>query len=619
MRLNKQSELPSSNYAKSSFIDTSPDADNLCLTPEFKSAAINLIHSIQSQELRLFLSQKIGLYFEEYVGANCDYLALFEKSRNSRLGAFYTPQHLVDQIISKIEIIPGQKYLEPGVGTGNFILSLVKNILKSYPSVKLSDLLNSIYGFDLDWEALELCKIRLLLELEKHFDINISTCLNLNLQLSDFTVKTPKQLSLFQDLNVMKQDSEKVRDIKSNLKFDYIFGNPPFVTFYGRRSKKLPESHRQYYLTNYDFIPESVKNGKLNLYMFFIENGLNLLKEGGHLIYLLDNSIYESSSYHLRKWLIENFQIESIIIGLAGFDRVVSGQTIWHITKTNPQKYVYFYDVFAGLSHEVNQKNWLDNPECKIDLSPSSSILDKFNSYKQLIDYFPGKSIRTCCMLLDLTEKFLTDKEEYEKDTSGLIMPYLEGSKSLSSPDEPFKFSNYIKYNYDLQLRLSDEIKIKLEKEGIKNKKRIGLGKLEIYQSPKIFIRQSSERLIAKFTNERFMANNSLYLLTPIYSNFSKKDWEKVLIYTERLLCSKLYLYLAYKLKVIRRNIKQQPQIKVSDLRRLPFWIDERSKFFSIVANMEPINRDEIDRIIYNKYNLSDEEINEIEYFSHTL
>ena len=222
-------------------------------------------------------------------------------------------------------------------------------------------------------------------------------------------------------------------------------------------------------------------------------------------------------------------------------------------------------------------------------------------------------------MLLDLTEKFLADKEAYELDKTGLIMPYLEGSKSLSSPDEPFRFSHYIKYDRHLQLRLSDEIRIKLEKEGIKNKKRLGLGVLEIYRSPKIFIRQSSNRLIAKFTAEKFMANNSLYVLTPIYSNFKKENWQRILIYTERLLNSKLYLYLAYKMKVIRNNTKQQPQIKVSDLKRLPFLLDETGNFFDEIVNLFPLNRNKIDLIVYDLFKLNSQEISEIEYFLRSL
>ncbi len=586
---------------------------------EFKKAASCLVSQLQTRVLKDFFIEKLALELELDSRYNFDFLTEFEKSRADRLGAFYTSESCVQKILSQIEIKPGSKYLEPGVGTGNFILALSDRLLANFSSLSLDELLNSVYGFELDPESLEICKIRFLLKLEHFFRINISTYEKLNLYLTDFTVKAPTGLDFMKEFNPVYRDSDRLIEIKRHLKFDYVFGNPPFVTFYGRRSKKLPESQRNYYLNNYEFLPGSVKNGKLNLYMFFIEHGLNLLKKEGHLIYLLDNSIYETSAYHLRKWVIENFQITSIDMGLADFKSVASGQTIWHITKKAPQYPVFIRDISQEKFQHIHQSKWLETRECKIDFNYRTTVLDKLKDYPKLSDCFPQKSLRTCCMLLDLTEQFLVDIEEYKNDKTGLIMPYLEGSKSLSSPDEPFRFTRYIKYDRELQLRLSEEIRIKLEKEGIKNKKRLGLGVLEIYQSPKIFIRQSSNRLVAKFTAENFMANNSLYVLTPIYSNFNQEHWQRVLIYTERLLNSKLYLYLAYQMKVIRRNTKQQPQIKVSDFRRLPFLLEESSNYFDKVINLSPLDRNKIDFIIYDIFELTSQEINEIECFLRSL
>ena len=586
---------------------------------EFKKAAFYLISQLKTPLLRDFLIDKLALHLELNPPSNCDLLTQFEKSRPTRLGAFYTSDSSVERILSQIEIKAGSKYLDPAVGTGNFILALSDRMLADFSDLSLDDLLNSVYGFELDPESLEICKIRFLLKLEHFFPVYTSTYQKLNLYLTDFTVKAPTGLYFFKDFNPVYRDSDRPIEIKRNLKFDYVFGNPPFVTFYGRRSKKLPESHRNYYLNNYEFLPAYVKNGKLNLYMFFIEHGLNLLKLEGHLIYLLDNSIYETSAYHLRKWIIEKFQITSIDMGLADFESVASGQTIWHIRKKTPQTPVFVRNLDRGEFQQIFQSQWLESRECQIDFNSQSSIIEKLKNYPELSDYFPKKSLRTCCMLLDLTQKFLAERDAYEKDKTGLIMPYLEGSKSLSNPDEPLRFSHYIKYDRELQLRLSDEIRIQLEKEGIKNKKRLGLGVLEIYQSPKIFIRQSSNRLIAKFTAEEFMANNSLYVLTPIYSNFIKEHWHQVLIYTERLLNSKLYLYLAYQLKVIRINTKQQPQIKVSDLKRLPFLLDENSIFFNEIVNLFPIDRNKIDLIIYDIFKLNSQEVSEVEYFLRCL
>lgn len=586
---------------------------------EFKKAASCLVSQLKTRVLKDFLIEKLALEFELDSRCNFDLLREFEKSRPSRFGAFYTSESSLERIISRIEIKPGSKYLDPGVGTGNFILGLSDRLLANFSCLSLDELLNSVYGFELEPESLEICKIRFLLKLEHFFSLDISTYEKLNLYLTDFTVKAPTGLDFMKQFNPVYRDSDRLIEIKRNLKFDCVFGNPPFVTFYGRRSKKLPESQRNYYLNNYEFIPCHVKNGKLNLYMFFIEHGLNLLKEEGHLIYLLDNSIYETSAYNLRKWVLEHFQITSIDMGLADFENVASGQTIWHLTKRTPLTPVFLRDISQNKFQKINQSKWLEGRECQIKFNCQTTVLDKFQNYPKLSDYFPKKSLRTCCMLLDLTEKFLTDREEYERDKTGLIMPYLEGSKSLSSADKPFRFTRYIKYDRELQLRLSEEIRIKLEKEGIKNKKRLGLGVLEIYESPKIFLRQSSHRLVAKFTAEKFMANNSLYVLTPIYSNFKKENWQRVLIYTERLLNSKLYLYLAYQMKVIRRNVKQQPQIKVSDLKRLPFLLEERSSFFEKIINSSPLDKNKIDLIVYDMFELTSPEINQIEYFLRSL
>ncbi|MGB3510267.1 MAG: hypothetical protein WBA93_13735 [Microcoleaceae cyanobacterium] len=112
------------------------------------------------------------------------------------------------------------------------------------------------------------------------------------------------------------------------------------------------------------------------------------------------------------------------------------------------------------------------------------------------------------------------------------------------------------------------------------------------------------------------MANNSRYILTPIYSNFRKEEWENILIYTERLLNSKLYLYLAYQMNVIRKNLKQQPQIKVSDLRIFLFWLDEKNLFFEQVMSINPIDRNKIDYMIYEHLQFTNLEISEIESFS---
>lgn len=72
-------------------------------------------------------------------------------------------------------------------------------------------------------------------------------------------------------------------------------------------------------------------------------------------------------------------------------------------------------------------------------------------------------------------------------------------------------------------------------------------------------------------------------------------------------------------MKVIRINTKQQPQFKVSDLKRLPFCLDITSSFFDKIVNLSPMDRNQIDLIIYDIFQLNSQDIDEIEYFVSSL
>jgi len=116
-------------------------------------------------------------------------------------------------------------------------------------------------------------------------------------------------------------------------KFDYIIGNPPYITLYGRRDKKKSEEERAYYLKNYDQFPTTLKNGKINYIMLLIEHGINFLKTGGTLSFIIDVSFFETAYKYCRKYLLNNTRIRRLIFNIQGFDNVASGQIILTIDK----------------------------------------------------------------------------------------------------------------------------------------------------------------------------------------------------------------------------------------------------------------------------------------------
>ena len=153
--------------------------------------------------------------------------------------------------------------------------------------------------------------------------------------------------------------------------------------------------------------------------------------------------------------------------------------------------------------------------------------------------------------------------------------------------------------------------------QGIKNKKRIGLGEKEVYENPKLYIRQSAKEIIASLDLDRSAANNSLYAVS-----FRKNDIKSVKILKIILgqLNSKIITFLAQKKRIIRYSRGKQPQIKISDLLNIPIIADDEmtEKIFNYVNNYlstenHLIYVNKIDDCIYNYYGINIEEREYIE------
>jgi hypothetical protein len=121
---------------------------------EFKQTAFILIQQFKNQSLRYFLKEKFEISEKEFNCSNVKFkesIQEFIATRNKSFWVFYTPFNIADKIISKIKIDSNFSYLEPSVGTGNFIILLIEKIRQTIPNVSLDNLLESIYGFDIDY------------------------------------------------------------------------------------------------------------------------------------------------------------------------------------------------------------------------------------------------------------------------------------------------------------------------------------------------------------------------------------------------------------------------------------------------------------------------------------
>lgn len=535
-----------------------------------------------------------------------------------KFGVFFTNNiTTVDKILDIVdygaENILSKVFLEPACGNGIFIIRLLERICKNIKSKKiLSTFISSNIVFvDIDEAMIEKTKLNISNYFYSKF--NEPYIGSYNGFVFDFTQKVTcsERSSVLND--VQEQPISKFLD-----KIDYVIGNPPYVSLYGRRDKKKDEAQRVYYLSRYSQFPKSLKNGKINFVMLFIEQSINFLKEGGKLSFIIDVSFFETAYEHTRKYLLDNTRILRIVYNIKAFE-AASGQIILDIQKSKVKtNLVQVIDIENNKSIHVDQKNWYnphDQFKFRFNICPlSSAIIEKIQlkncpSLKRL---YPNKNLRTCVMLLNMESLFVFNEKKGNSEIS--IYPYYQGSKGLSGKYEKMKHTKFFYYNKKLQDKINDDLKAELTVKGIKNKKRLGLGETIVYDNPKVYIRQSAKEIIASYDEKPSAANNSLYVFT------LRNSMEESVVFLKflcGLLNSDIITFYSQKLNIIRFSKGKQPQIKTSDLYQIPIptEISLQLKISKLVDKIyadpesKEIIQNDINTVFYSYFDITAKEI----------
>lgn len=578
-------------------------------------------------------------FFEYSIFNEEDFLGKFYESylsleKRKELGSFYTRNHiLIDEMIDSCKYLESNikkvKILEPSCGSGMILINLIrklKNIPSLSPLEKLKIIVNNYYAIDIDEVSCLITEFNIINEiLDLIVDYikftNSKKLAKLKIYCNDFTkVPLNNKPILNEEEKKLVEENEIMLDLKTRNNFfeegfDIILGNPPFITMYGKRSINMTNVKRNFYNLYYDFLLDKRKNNKFNSSMLFIERALKILLPGQKLSFILDISFFETAFKDIRCYILKNCKILNIISEISSF-QVGSGQIILTLEKGYIKGNNSVWKIYdSNILQEINQDIWLnENNEYKIFLElnlKDKTIISKIEEETMLLgEIFPKKELRTCCALTGKSKEFMTSYIEYKNDTKNIIFPYLEGAKGVKNKFSKIYPTDYFKYDYELQQKISEEFKVELEKLGVKNKKRIALGDYESYLSPKIFIRQSAKELIATYTEEKAAANNSIYIIS-----LNKNDLEKnkLLKYICGLLNSSLLSFYAQKNKIIRMSLGKTPQIKLSDLKKLP--IKKENIFYEkIIEIVEEILKNpekkidnylvELDKLVFSLYKI---------------
>jgi len=313
-------------------------------------------------------------------------------------------------------------------------------------------LLNNIYGVDIDRQAVEVTKLSLLLKvLEGENDETISKQLKLFQEraLPDLSnnIKCGNSLIgwdiLKDNPGLTQEEIDRINPFDWEKEFPEVFlrggfcvviGNPPYV-----RQEILGDLLKLYFQKNY-----KVYQGAADLYAYFVERGVSLLREGGIFSYIVANKWMRANyGQPLRAWLKEQCIEEIIDFGdLQVFQGATTYPCIIRIRKSMPQASFDVTQVktldFQSLSDYVKENHYsvnqlaLDDNGWSLTDEGTQALLDKLKGMGvSLGEYVGGKiyyGIKT-----GLNEAFVIDAQIREKliaedpKSSELIKPFLAG------------------------------------------------------------------------------------------------------------------------------------------------------------------------------------------------
>jgi type I restriction-modification system DNA methylase subunit len=240
--------------------------------------------------------------------------------------------NLVHVVKDKGATSPEVKALQPPDARGyenlpiykasNGVESRVRSDWKLTTAERKRILLNNIYGVDIDRQAVEVTKLSLLLKvLEEENEETVSKQLTLfkerALPSLHENIKCGNSLigsDIYQDVQVTLDDREVVKrinafdwdqefpEIMQKGGFDAVIGNPPYVR------QELISAQKEYLQLHYQ-----TYQGTADLYIYFIEKGISLLRKGGIFSYIVANKWMRANyGKPLRNW-ISRKRIDCII------------------------------------------------------------------------------------------------------------------------------------------------------------------------------------------------------------------------------------------------------------------------------------------------------------------
>lgn len=397
-------------------------------------------------------------------------------------------------------------------------------------------------------------------------------------------------------------------DVFSQGGFDIVIGNPPYISYYSRQAVKIDDSLLEALKNNSKFIKNPKSRGRFHSVQFFINKGILLTNDNGICSYIIDISFFEKPFKDIREYILEKYHIKEIVSDLVAFENVASGQIILSIDHAISNNSYWKQDIGSN-PITISNTIWKEDPQKEISLPKNSSMLEKIEASGKLL--FEIGDVRTGVNIGGVKKYFLSnDSSKY---------PFISGGDNVRA--------YYINYPTNLQIKKEEthfDFNKKIEKD-IWDKK-IGTPSIgennNRFIRPKIIIRQGDIRITAALD-----INNKFHCGYTLFTFNVDNDDVQVLKYILGILNSTLITYYMKEKNWIKIIPGKNPQIRVDSVKKIPICINQKSYNNQIIGLVDQILKAkqlnpmvdtssldlEIDKLVYQIYGLTEEEINIVE------